>query len=242
MPKGITVNKMIWFSGQSVRYITSRIQRCMTRITCYCGTRTGEKILSVNTLTKKLHSNSTRKQKRNLLIGTPQRWSCVRLKSIARWKAVGSIFYLMRIHIYSAFLMRIWVTKKMITTLFIPAVLLLRIQVMILIMKMVIQNPARLAQQRLFSPTERVISFFYASWHLLISFSHGHPNFVLHLNSFLHHQLELRNRVIPISSPSRSRVWGPIQVYSESKAMSEAKSLATELTSIRWIYFVKTNW
>nr|TKS04658.1 hypothetical protein D5086_0000141270 [Populus alba] len=30
-------------------------------------------------------------------------------------------------------------------------------------------------------------------------------------------------------------------VYSESKAMSEAKSLATELTSIRWIYFVNTN-
>ncbi|KAJ6859807.1 hypothetical protein NC651_036189 [Populus alba x Populus x berolinensis] len=47
----------------------------------------------------------------------------------------------------------------------------------------------------------------------------------------LHHQLKLRNRVIPISSPSRSRISGPIQVYSESKAMSEAKSLATELTS-----------
>ncbi|KAJ6859826.1 hypothetical protein NC651_036207 [Populus alba x Populus x berolinensis] len=47
----------------------------------------------------------------------------------------------------------------------------------------------------------------------------------------LHHQLKLRNRVIPISSHSRSRISGPIQVYSESKAMSEAKSLATELTS-----------
>ncbi|KAG6742357.1 hypothetical protein POTOM_053228 [Populus tomentosa] len=40
------------------------------------------------------------------------------------------------------------------------------------------------------------------------------------------------------TSPATSRVSGPIQVYSESKAMSEAKSLATELTSIRWIYFI----
>nr|TKS04650.1 hypothetical protein D5086_0000141190 [Populus alba] len=61
----------------------------MTRITCYCGTRTGKKILSVNTLTKKLLLNSTRKQKRNLSIGTPQRWSCVRLKKHCKVKSCG---------------------------------------------------------------------------------------------------------------------------------------------------------